>query len=371
MVTAPIPVAVVTGDAGAGVDRQAAELTRALQADPRLAVVTLAPATKAQERVDEPTSAALLLFEEARRAWTELDAPQVLAKTAQVESLLRPWLVSAEATSLLARALRLRGVAALFLEQPEPAARSFVSAFFLDPGFAPGAEEWPPAARLAYADSVAAARRTAPGALSVRVEPTVVEVWLDGRLVAIGPTTLDQLLPGEHHLTAVCVGHERFAAVVPVSGDGKLEQVEVFLPPVSETEKHGQVTTALLEGFGTPAEGRLVTQAATLLAVSGLVVVAVEPDNDARAAGWALNAAGERLGGRVSLAEPAQAAAELALRIVGGEGPTAVAPPTPWYRRWYTLAAAGGVVAGVGLALLLALPAGDDDRRSLYVGVGK
>jgi hypothetical protein len=342
-------------------------LGEALRADTRLAVVVVGGGGAAALAGD-PLAPALPLLAEARQAWAELDAPQVLARLAQAEALTRPWLVSAEAAALLARALRLRGVVSLFLQKPEEASRSFVAAFLLEPAFAPGAEEWPPEARLAYADAVAAVRRAAPGALSVRVEPAVADVWLDGRLAGVGPTTVDGLVPGDHHLVVTCAGHGRFAAVVPVTGNGTLEQVDVFLPPLAPAERQRQAAEALLEGFASPHESRVARQAATLLGATGLILVATETGGGGRAVGWALNAAGERLGGAVSLADHAAAAAELAFRIAGGDLPAPAAPPPPWYLRWYTLAAVGAVIVGGGIALGVALYDGDGDRVSFHYG---
>ncbi len=316
-----------------------------------------------------PLVAAEALFDQARTAYAELDAPTALTRLTELGTLLRPWLDADGVAALLARSLRLRGLVHQFAGDLAAAAQSFTSAAFLDPEFTPAAEEWPPEARLAYADALADVRRAAPAALSVRVEPAVAEVIVDGIRRGVGSLTVSELAPGAHHLTVVSAGYERFAALVALAGDGRLEQVDVFLQPLPAAEQREQALAALHAGIDQADEVTPVRQAAALLAARWLVFVAWDAHAPGawRPAAWLFDAEGRRIGGLVALIDLEAASDEFERRILGLAAPPPAAAAR-WYEHWAVWAGGGVLVAG-GVALLAAwLVADDDPRGSFYLG---
>jgi len=361
LVAAPLQVQVVSQGSAAPLVRAAGELRAALAADGRLAVraEVLVPAEVAAPSV----KAAATLVAQAREDYANLDPQAALTKLVGAQESLRPLLDHPGALGQLAAALRVEGLTHLFVDNGKSAARSFASAYFLDPDYSPGAGQWPPEARLAYADAIATARGASTGSLSVRVEPEIARVWIDGRDVGLGSTTLRELARGAHHLLVTCPGHTAFAAVVNVEGDGKLSQASVFLEARSGARE--EAMSAFGAAFGGDSEAMVARQAAAILTAGALVLV-TDDAKSRRTVAWVLDDTGARRGGSVPLGDAA--AAEIAARLLGSDETPVVGPANPWYLRWYTLAAAGAVVVGGAVALAVALSQDSTDRVSFHLG---
>ncbi len=344
MASDPLRVQVVALSNNGAAPRAAEDLAQALGLDARL-------------RLHPPLAAALPhgvetslrqvseMVAAARRRYQELDPQAALTLCTQAEVELRPLLHRDEARLLLAQSLRTKGLILLFLERAEPATAAFASSSFLDPDFVPPAEEWPPRARLLYGDALAKLRQAAPGALSVQVTPAAARVYVDGREVGLGSTTLREIKPGNHFLLVTCPGHASFAGAVEIAGDGKLSDAPVFLQADQPAALRAGATAALAAAWETADEEVVVRQLAALLAADLVVVVTPDPLVDASTApalAWLLGADGRRRGGAVRLSTGA--ASELLAPVWGAPG----AAPLVWYRRWYVWAAAGAVAAAAG-----------------------
>jgi hypothetical protein len=345
--------------------RAAAEALKSqLAGDPRLSVrdVVEAPRRSLAEALDMPTVQGELRA--AQEAYVRLEPQKALAELDDAEATLRRFTDVKEARQALAHALRLRGLAFLFLEKREHASESFAAAWALEPDFSPAAEEWPPEARLAYADAVAAARRVGVGSLTITTKPRTAQIFVDGRPVGSGAATVGDLVAGAHHILVVVVGHKRNAASVTVHGGGKLDNVAAFPEPLPEPAQRAEVLAALAAALDGPREQLVSTQAAELLDADALLFVRGPGAGNAPASlgvvACMLDASGKRLGGPASLNEIGAAAQLMADRLFGIApaapplGGVEVAP-SPWYLRWYTLAAAGVVVVGGGVALTILL----------------
>ena len=308
----------------------------------------------------------------AQQAYMELDANGALMQVGRAEKLLLDGLDDAAAVLLLARALRVKALTELYLGLTAEAGRSFVSAWLLDPEFSPAAAEWPPEARLAYADTIAADRHKGAGALSLDVTPAAARVWLDGKPLGLGSTSARDLHPGDHYLFATCPGHTSFAAVVSVTPGGKLTQASIHLEPRPGGKLDADAAAALVAAWRTSDEALVARQVARLLQPAILALVALDesaPEGAAPVA-WLLTAKGGRLGGAVALGSPASAAAAIVGRALGKSASDPLTLSRPWYGRWYTWVAAGVLVVGGGVALGFAL-APNPERVSFGVGYPK
>ena len=370
-------VVVVANDDGP--DRAAAvALQGQLATDPRLTVrdVEIASRHRAAETLDLPALQAVL--REAQEAYVRLEPQVALTRLDDVEAALRRFTDVKEARQALAHALRLRGLAFLFLEKNQSAGESFGAAWALDPDFSPAAEEWPPEARLAYADAVAVVKRGGTGSLTVTTLPRTAQIFVDGREVGVGATTVSDLLAGVHHLLVVVIGHKRNAVSVTVHGGGRLDNVAVFPEQMQpEADRRAEVLAALSVAFESPHEMLVATQAAELLEADALVVVHGPGVGTIPASlgvvATVLDAAGKRLGPAVSLQEVWTAGQIIADRLFGvGPSPTPLSEvgsaPSPWYLRWYTLAVAGALVVGGGVALTILLTRDRPDKITFSLG---
>ncbi len=365
LVATPLEIQVVVAGSATPLVRAAEELRLALEADGRLAVAG-AVLSGVATGPDGGIAEAAALIARAHEAYAELDPEAALDHLTRAQEILRPRLDRDDAAGELADSLRLAGLTHLFVEKPAEAAQSFVSAHFLDPDYSPGAGQWPPEARLAYADAIAAARGAPTGSLSIRVEPEVAEAHIDGRSVGLGSTTVRDFAPGAHHLLVTCPGYKPFAAVVNVEGRGTLNQASVFL---EARPRARELAVAALAGvFGGDTESTAARQAAAVTGAGALVLV-VDDAGRRRTVAWLLDSDGARRGGSMDLARKPETAAEIASRLKGGELlPPAIAPADPWYLRWHTLAAAGAVVLGGAVALVVALNRDSTERVSFHFG---
>jgi hypothetical protein len=247
---------------------------------------------------------------------------------------------------LVARGLRLRGLSLLYLEKRVEADAAFVAASFLEPEWSPGIDEWPPEARLAYADAVASSRRRGPGVLSVRVEPSFATLYVDGRQAAVGPATLPDLAPGQHALLATAPGHAPLAALIEIAGDGKLDDTSLFLEKIGAGADPGGLVAALAADFGGKGERAIASALAGRRSVEALVIV-----TDGVA--WVLGGEGERRGTSLVVQPEPVRARILGDEILATEPPS---PAEPWYTSPWAIGGAGAVVvagASVGLYFLL------------------
>lgn len=302
--------------------------------------------------VGDDLKAIAALVDEADLLYVGLNAPEALAKIAEARAKLGLMLDRPQAAAVLARAMRIKGLVFLFMENAEQAATAFFSAYLLSPEFVPDSQQWPPEARLAYADAVAAARRSPGGILSVDITPPVATLWLNGRKAGIGPTTVSGIAPGEHFGLATCPGFNRVAALVTVAGGGKLSQAALYLaeqPP--EIALRAQAA-AFADAFGSDDEERATRLLAEQLGAEVLIYVA----NQAGAqAAWVLAASGERQREPVVIVSGNDAAAEIRVAILGEEPetiPRPIPPPPPpapqWYERWEVWMVVGAAVAVAG-----------------------
>ncbi|MEE8410574.1 MAG: PEGA domain-containing protein [Myxococcota bacterium] len=364
---------VIQGDSSA-LARAAEELRRTLAGDSRLTVHAsvdgpgAASSTAATMGAD--LDAARIAIDDAHQDYNRLSPQSALSRATDAETHLRRWLDRSDVPPLLARALRLKGLTLLYLERNDEAKVAFAAASALDPSFGPGAEEWPPEARLLYADTVAETKRRAPGSLSVRVTPEAATVWLDGRNVGNGSTTVAKVAPGVHYLLVVCPAHERFAGVVTVDGGGKLSQASVFLNSIDGASGRGAAVAALDEAWNSEREKTVARQIAAVLQADAVVMVSPNPHRSTDPpVAWILGSDGERRGGFVTLASSAAGAAEIIGRLFGITDIAPVEPTTPWYARWTTWVIAGGAAAVVGGSILIyAMTRDKPDRLNFYTG---
>lgn len=288
-------------------------------------------------------SALIARVVEAEMEYTSLNIPRALELVRAFHLELATLLATPVGVELLGRSLRVDGLARLFAGDATSAAASFASASFVDPDYSPGPEEWPPPARLAYADAVSTARGAAPGIVSLSVEPSVAEVWIDGRRRGRGSQSLDDLLPGQHFVLVACPGFRPVAAALPVQGAGVLQSIAIALEPLPVPEPG--LAKGVLEASSTElqvARAKLLMQKA---AADALVVAHAPPPH--RPAVWVFK------GKDTSPQELTAADPETLAQLVGlGLTPAAEVPqapepppPTPWYERW-------PVWVGVGVAVL-------------------
>ncbi len=369
--SSPPKVHVVTRGDSSVLMRAGERLRQALAADPRLVVDPQIDTPRASPSTrDADIEAARTAIEAAQQDYNRLSPQSALSQALRAEALLQRWLDRADVPPMLARALRLKGLTLLYLARNDEAKIVLGSASALDPSFSPGAEEWPPEARLLYADTVADAKRAAPGSLSVGVTPDAATVWLDGRVVGSGSTTVPKVAPGAHYLLVVSPAFERFAGVVTLEGGGKLSQASVFLEAIAGESGRAAAVAALDEAWSSEREEAVTRQVAAVLEADTVVMVSEHPDRGSNPpVAWILGNDGKRRGGYVTLASTESAAREISDRLVGLTDIGSVDPPPPWYARWTTWAIAGGAVAIVGGSILLvALTRDEPDRVTYYIG---
>jgi hypothetical protein len=369
---------VVIADEEEAAHAAAAQLQAQLVGDPRLKVSDVAVVSHKSRAEVLDLAAAQILVREAQEAYAHLEPQAALVKLDQAEAALGRWADVKEARLALAHALRLRGLTLLFVEKSPNAGESFGSAWLLDPEFSPAAEEWPPEARLAYADAIAAMKRGGVGSLTVTVTPRTAQVFVDGREVGLGATTVSDLAAGPHQLLVVVVGHKRSAVTVEVHGGGKLDTLAVFPEPFPETERRREALAAIAAALDGPREAVVAVQGSELLEADALILVRTGGAGTVQTGGASalvLEASGKRLGAAVSLVDIAASGRIIVDRLFG-VAPVAQSPlvpsrddePSPWYLRWYALATAGAVVVGSGVALGILLTRSPPDRITFIWG---
>jgi hypothetical protein len=363
VIAAPARVIVLplTGDLDAPA---ASALSARLAAVPDLEVTVASPGARDDECARATWRGPL---DEARGAVTRLDPPAALEATAVAAERARACLDHPPAVSGLAEAARLRGRILLFTGNVAEASQSFRTAAFLEPGFVPAVEAWPPEARLAYADA-RGSRAAGAGVLSIEVEPREAELWLDGRYLGQGPTTVSGVEPGDHQLLATCVGASRRAAAVSVAGQGRLEKATLFLEALPPGKAPSSAAAALTAADGSVRLAVVARQAAQRLGADALVLLTGGVGAGGRAR--CLDRRGETCFDEAG-AEPEVVAAGLSRWTAGRELMTApvVAPPTPWYSRWPVWAGAGAAAAVIGGTVAIVRARSRTERRvDLYLG---
>jgi len=345
------------------------DATRAAALDARLAEVRDVVVTVARPLAPDECAGATWRgpLDEARGAVTRLDPSTALEATATAAERARPCIDHPAAVAGLAEAARLRGRILLFTGNTAEAQQSFRTAALLEPGFVPAVEAWPPEARLAYADA-RGSRAAGAGVLSIEVEPREAELWLDGRYLGQGPTTVSGLEPGDHQLLATCVGAVRRAAAVSVVGQGRLEKATLFLEPLPPDGASSSAASALAAVEGSGRLPVVARQAAVRLGVDAVVVVTGAGGGAARAR--CFDRRGEVCfdeSGAAADVVPAGLSRWSAGRELMG---TPVAPPlTPWYARWPVWAGAGAAVAVIGGTVAIVRARSRTEHRvDLYVG---
>ncbi|OGQ89015.1 MAG: hypothetical protein A2289_18540 [Deltaproteobacteria bacterium RIFOXYA12_FULL_58_15] len=303
-------------------------------------------------------------LEQAQQSYARLESGPTLALLLEVEEATKSHIDDTEAALLLAKALRLRGLTYLFMEKSQDATAAFTTAHFIDGEFSPDADQWPPEARLAYADAGAQSRQQAAGSLSIHVQPGAAAVWVDGKPVSIGSTTVTDLGAGAHYLLITSAGYEPMGAVVSVRGNAMLDQASIFLETADD--KMGLLASALAEAVDGPREQLIAAQVAAVLEGTHLLVVQSQSVTSP-ASVIVLDLHGRRVGGAVPLVEATVAAQHIAGLLLGQPLPPPVAPAKPWYGRWYTWVAVGTVVAG-GVVLGVLLGQDNPDRISFHLG---
>ena len=271
------------------------------------------------------------------------------------------------ARQLLAKSLRLRALIQLALKDPPTAAKSFTEAWLIEPEFSPIREEWPPEARLAFGDAIAAAKRSGTGVLSIAVEPADTVLWLDGKRVGYGATTLENLEPGSHFLMGQLPGYEPRGAIVTVEGGGKLSQAQLFLSAkaadLATAEELSSLADSQQRAMTTPKERALAAKrVCKRLGASHLALLS---SNAGVVELTLLDNQGKQQGKPLMAGETKILAQEIELRLTE-TGTTQAA--TPWYDEplWWVVGAAA-VVATVGAVYWLTRE-DDSDRVQLYIG---
>lgn len=354
-------------------DMQAASaLRRALITDGRVQVGEILHVAEPRTKI-EPLEPLRALVDAANQAYAGLDPRTALRKVAEARATLAGRIDEPEAVALLARALRIQGLALLYSQKTEEAAAAFARAVRLEPDFTPGAQEWPPEARLAYADAVAAVKHAEAGILSLRVEPRAATVWLDGKRIGVGSMTLTDLGAGEHFVLARCPGYEAVAAVVTVEKGGKLGEASLYLEPKSVERARVEQLAALPAAIDSDSEKATVGFLAEQLAADALTYVASQGSSPPRA--LLFDASGARINGPVSLVDPNAAAVEIIKRLIGEVQPgVPLQPPPPeaeleiaWYQRWQIWLIAGVAVVAAGTTITaVAISKSNSSRISLY-----
>lgn len=293
--------------------------------------------------------AATLALESAREAFRELDGDRALEEISRGIVQALPHSDHHEALRLLARLLRLRGRVYLYRGERELAAEAFGAAADWDTEFSPRVEEWPPEARLAYSDARALRLRSAPGAVSVRLQPSCAEVFVDGRSRGRGSTTVRNLAPGLHVLAAACPGYERFGATFEVEGDGTLTEVSIFLPELPDGDAwRARALMESPEQFGP-----------VLASEPFVAVLLVDTERQVRL----LRSDGVPIAETLQLDDPALPTI-LIEKLESRDPPVTRA----WYERPWVWIVTGVVVAGAATGAALAASRGDDETVRLVIG---
>lgn len=351
------------------------QLAAALRASAPERPVVAFPFAPATVNDADPLASIRALLSKARRAYTELDSATALASVHEGTRQLAPLLVGPEAVSLAAELHRLEGLTQSYLDHASDAARSFALAWALDPGFAPTTTDWPPAARLAYADAVATRRQHERGTLVIEVEPAGTRSWLDGKPVGIGPVTLAAIQGGEHWLVANAPGHEPFAAIVHVEGHARLTKLEVRLVPTAGSDPGTEAARALQHGWGTTDEAAAGAQLASLTGTNGVIVVASSETSPTETRAWFIDRSGVRRAAGLLVSEPATHAS-LAQLVESSPTSIPLALPadvptgsvaSPWYVSWVPWTAAAAIVGGAA-ATYFFMREDEPERVRLLVG---
>jgi hypothetical protein len=289
--------------------------------------------------------------------------------------------------SELARAQFLRGAAHAALGEDKAAIEEFVALLAWRPDFAADPTIAPDKVIPVWEKAQTRARRLPGGAVEIATTPGGAMAYADGRFVGFTPTTVEALAIGTHYVTARARGYQKAVVAVRIS-DKKPAQVAITLVASPRAAQLEEDIVALRAGVGAaqaPAEMQATLgDLSDLLGVDQIVVLLVPPSGDGAKVyrGFVYGAVG---GVRLAQAEA----------IAGDEGlddtlgrlaidlykqvsfappppppeahPVHVAGARPWWKRWWTWTAAGGVVLGIAAGALIihernggpSCPAGD------------
>lgn len=240
------------------------------------------------------------------------------------------------------------------------------------------------AAPPGWRETVARARQwlseAPPGTLRVDSVPPGAEVFIDGRRAGPTPRLLANLTAGPHYLTLQLPGYRRSVTRVEAP-PGREDSLSVRLHPDEPAHSVWEALRALRPELGRETV-EVPPALSTNLGLSSLLLVRLRTvraeggDRSLRAEASLYGLESGKLLGRTALAvgprpRPEQVAA-LALwrpdRPMAAPPPPGTPTPTPrrrggrWYESWWVWGVVGAVcVAGVAVAVPLALTAGDDE----------
>ncbi len=109
--------------------------------------------------------------------------------------------------------------------------------------------------------------------------PSGAEVFVDGRSIGPSPAVAEQLLVGEHYVTAKALGYLEAAARVTVTADGLTTQ-ELFLQEARRAALVEQAVPRIVEEVGEPTAGPNIESLGSVLPVNQIVFALVTPRSE-------------------------------------------------------------------------------------------
>ena len=355
LAAAPTPVLVIAATDDVAVTDKARQLAAELAHSEQLAVQSdIGIARQGSGASAQDLDEAQYYLAEGQRHFEAMQITEAISSLARAQTILLAHASSVRGARMLAKVCRFRGRVFLADQQSGAADEQFAAAARLDPDFVPPADDWPPPARLAFADAVASARRKPGVSLSIHVQPPYAQLWLDGAPVGVGPTTLASAQSGLHVLFAAGVGLAPMSMLVRVSDSQPSTDVSVFVESLPARESRQAAVDALAAGGDADSGEVTVRQALAVLAPEQVLLLRHNGAGKVSAR-W-LSTAASPNAGSVTVDDPAEAAAmlmamqSLPAPAVASSAAVGLLAKVPWYA--WTIGAV--VVAGAATAGIVA-----------------
>ncbi|MEZ4271510.1 MAG: PEGA domain-containing protein [Myxococcota bacterium] len=286
-----------------------------------------------------------------------------------------------EAATLLAHGLRLRGLTHLYFDKDESAGKDFAQAFFLDAEFTPEITQWPPKARLAYADTVAHIHRGPRTNVSIDVSPSTAMVWLDGRTLGEGSRTVSDLPVGTHMLLAKAPGFASQAMTLDTANVDSIQRATLPLKPLAPEAAQASILSFLAQQFIASQTTLQTQQSYAIRALSEHLdvnaVLIVMPTtmliDSTTSPRWLLFAHEGQLLGHGHLSADHIAERQIVHHLLladplAAEAKVQTAMVQPWYRSWVLWTVVGVAVVGATSAGVLLAPHETKERMTFFIG---